>query len=105
MKCPNCGIELTGSTWQCLDSRLRANGIRRRRRCLVCRTKFSTLEEIVPEGKPVKSIMRLRRDESEKLRGMALEVARHAAKLAKALSEPMEPDENPAPAMLEGLSL
>lgn len=40
--CPTCG----GRT-QCIDSRPRKNGIRRRRMCRVCSARFTTLEVII----------------------------------------------------------
>lgn len=46
MRCPNCGYNETKVT----DSRRSAEGIRRRRECLECNRRFSTLERLADEG-------------------------------------------------------
>ncbi len=46
MKCPYCG----GSNFKVIDSRDASGGVRRRRQCLGCGSRFTTYERVQPAG-------------------------------------------------------
>lgn len=61
--CPECG-EAAGS--QVIDSRPSPHGIRRRRLCLGCNGRYSTLEMVDP--RPLLDLLRAERDRATELR-------------------------------------
>jgi transcriptional repressor NrdR len=48
MKCPLCG----STELKVIDSRVKANGIKRRRECQDCLTRFNTFERVIYNSLP-----------------------------------------------------